>query len=143
MKKPLAIALATVACLTAGSGATVLAKPKVKKVQTTVTLNYAKTTTTTPSGPYTPSVTSIRSVFSGEVTAKKGCQKGRDISVTNTDTSAVVGTITNSDDGSYSISLSSAAPSGTYQATAKKKKIKKHGKKIVCKKGKSNTAKVQ
>jgi hypothetical protein len=146
MKKPLATALAIVACLTAGSGATVLAEPKVKKVETTVTLSYAKTTTTPPpSGPYGPSVPpSTRSVFSGKVKAKKGCKKGRDIRVTNTDTSAVVGTTTNSDDGTYSISLSSAAPSGTYQATAKKKKIKKkHGKKIVCKKGKSNTVKVQ
>lgn len=135
MKKRLAIGLALVACLAAGSAAMAIAKPKVKKVDTTLTLGYSETITT-PSGPYGPSEPSSRSVFSGDVKAKKGCKKNRKVSIPG------VGDTKSASDGGYAVSLDTAAPPGTYQATAKKKKIKKHGKKIVCKKGKSNTVEV-
>jgi hypothetical protein len=134
MKKRLAIALALVACLVAGSVTTAIGKPKVKKVETTLTLSH----TTTGTAPYN------QSAFSGQVSAKKGCKKARDITVRNTGTGTVVGTTTSDSNGSYSVSLSTAAPAGTYQAEAAKKQRKNNnGTKIVCKKGTSNTVTVQ
>ena len=134
MKKRLAIALALVACLVAGSVTTAISKPKVKKVETTLTLTYAETGT----APYS------QSAFSGQVKAKKGCKKARDITIRNTGTGAVVGTTTSASNGSYSVSLSTVAPAGTYQAEAAKKVRKQNnGTKIVCKKGTSNTVTVQ
>lgn len=131
MKQRLVIALALVACLLAGSVAGTIAKPKVKKIDTTVALSYSKTSTT-PSGPYGPNEPSTKAVFSGELKAKQGCKKGRKVSIPG------IGMTESSSDGSFSISLNGAAPAGTYQATATKKKIKKDHKKIKCKKGKSN-----
>jgi hypothetical protein len=129
MKTRFAIALALIACLVAGSVTTAVGKPGVKKVKTTLTLTYAKTGTP----PYN------QSVFSGKVKAKEGCKKKREITVRNTGTSAVVGTTTSAINGSFSISLPNAAPAGTYQAKAAKKKRKKgNGTKIICKKGLSN-----
>jgi hypothetical protein len=130
MKTRFAVALALIACLVAGSVTMAVAKPQTKKVNTTVTLTY----TLTGTAPYN------QSVFSGKVKAKKGCKKKREITVRNTGTQAVVGTTTSANNGSYSISLPNAAPAGTYQAEAAKKKRKKgNGTKIICKKGVSNT----
>jgi hypothetical protein len=127
MKKRFAIVMALVACLGVGSVSLAVGKPGVKKVKTKVTLNYTKS----GNPPYN------QSEFSGKVKAKKGCKKKRKVSISG------IGNTKSANDGSYSISLNDAAPSGTYQAVAKKKKIKKNGKKIVCKKGKSNTVNVQ
>jgi ABC-type glycerol-3-phosphate transport system substrate-binding protein len=126
MNKRFAIVLALVACLAVGSISMATAKPKVKKVKTTVTLAYANT----GAPPYN------QSVFSGKVKAKKGCKKNRKVSIPN------VGQTKSDSKGNYSIALSTAAAPGTDQATAKKKKITKNGTKIVCKKGKSNTVTV-
>jgi hypothetical protein len=129
MKTRFAIALALVACLVAGSVTMAVAKPQTKKVETTVTLNYAQTGTP----PY------HQSVFSGKVKAKKGCKKKREITVRNTAYPVVVGTTTSTSNGSFSISLPTAAPPGSYQAEAAKKKRKtNNGTKIICKKGLSN-----
>jgi hypothetical protein len=134
MKKRFAIALALVACLAVGSVSVAIGKPGVKKVETTLTLTYTQTGTP----PY------HQSVFAGQVKAKKSCKKNREITVRNTGTGAVVGTTTSTSNGSYSISLPTAAPAGTYQAEAAKKVRKKdNGTKIVCKAGTSNTVTVQ
>jgi hypothetical protein len=101
-------------------------KPGEKKHRTKDTLDYTKTGT----APYD------QSEFSGKVKAKKGCKKNRKVSIPG------VGSTKSSSSGRYSISLNRAAAAGTYQATAKKKKIDKNGKKIVCKKGKSNSVNV-
>ena len=127
MKKRFAIVMALVACLGVGSVSLAVGKPGVKKVKTNITLNYTKK----GNPPYD------QSEFSGKVKAKNGCKKNRKVKIPS------IGITKSSSDGSYSVSLNKAAPSGTYQAPAKKKKIKKHGKKIVCKKAKSNTVKVQ
>jgi hypothetical protein len=133
MKTRFAIALALIACLVAGSVTMAVAKPGTKKVKTTVTLSYTQTGTP----PYN------QSAFSGQVKAKKGCKKNRAITVRNTGTQAVVGTTTSSSNGSFSISLPTAAPAGNYQAEAAKKKRKKNnGTKIICKKGLSNVVTV-
>jgi hypothetical protein len=127
MNKRFAIVMALIACLALGSVSMAVGNQGVKKVKTKVTLNYTKK----GNPPYN------QSEFSGKVKAKKGCKKNRKVSISG------IGKTKSANNGSYSISLSSAAPSGTYQAVAKKKKIKKNGKKIVCKKGKSNTVTVQ
>ena len=63
--------------------------------------------------------------------AKKGCKKGRKIKLNG----PAGGSTKSARNGSWSISKNAA--SGTYTATAKKKKIKKKHGKIVCKKGTS------
>jgi hypothetical protein len=149
-RRRFAIALALIACLAVGSVSAAVGKPGVKKVKTRVTLNYTQTGTP----PY------HQSFFSGRVKAKKGCKRNREITITNTGTSAVVASTTSSSDGlysvwlttasttsssdgSYSVSPTTAAPAGTYQAeAAKKKKKTNNGTKIVCKKRASNTVPV-
>ena len=118
--------MALIACLALGSVSMAVGNQGVKKVKTKVTLNYTKK----GNPPYN------QSEFSGKVKAKKKCKKHRKIKIPG------VGKTRSAKNGTYSISLNSAAPSGTYQATAKKKKIRKHHKKIVCKRGKSNTVTV-
>ena len=126
MNRRFAIVTALIACLALGSVSMAVGAQGVKKVKTKVTLDYTKS----GSGQYS------QSVFDGKVKAKKGCKKNRKVNIPG------VGSTKSSNNGSYSISLNRAAQNGTYQATAKKKKIKKNGKKIVCKKGKSNTVNV-
>ena len=124
MNRRFAIVMALVACLALGS-VTMAVGASTVKVKTKVTLTFAKTGTP----PYN------QSVFSGKVKAKKGCKKNRKVSIPN------VGKTKSDGSGNYSISTG-AVPAGTYQATAKKKKIKKNGTTIICKKGKSNTVTV-
>ena len=69
--------------------------------------------------------------------AKKGCKKGRKITLNGPSS----GSTKSSSSGSWSISTNAA--SGTYSATAKKKVIKKKHGKIVCKKGTSPTITVE
>jgi hypothetical protein len=127
MKKSFALAIALIACLVVGSVTVAVGNPQTKKVKTTLTLNYTQSGT----APYN------QSVFSGQVKAKKGCKKNREISIPG------VGATTSDNSGKYSISTSSAVAPGTYQATAAKKKRKKgNGTKIICKKGVSNTVTV-
>jgi hypothetical protein len=126
MNRRFAIVTALIACLALGSVSMAVGAPGVKKVKTKVTLDYTKS----GNPPYD------QSEFSGKVKAKKGCKKNRKVIIPD------VGSTKSSSSGSYSISLNRAAPGGTYQAKAKKKKLSKNGKKIVCKKGKSNTVNV-
>jgi hypothetical protein len=126
MNRRFATVLAIVGCLAVGSVSMAVGQAQVEKVKTKVTLDYTKT----GSGQYS------QSVFDGKVKAKKGCKKNRKVKIPG------IGSTKSSSSGTYSISLNRAAPNGTYQATAKKKKIRKNGTKIVCKKGKSNTVNV-
>ena len=124
MKKFLVIAVALSVCV----GFAALAVANTKKVNTKVSINFKAGSSTAP---YT------EDVFSGEVKAKKGCKKGRKITLNGPSS----GSTKSSSSGSWSISTNAA--SGTYTATAAKKKIKKKHGKIVCKKGTSPTITVE
>jgi hypothetical protein len=118
-----------------GSVSIAVGKPGVDRVKTRLSLTYANTGTPP----------SDQSVFSGKVKAKDGCKRKRKVTVENIGTGTVIGdtgtvidTVTSANNGSYSISLSTAAPAGTYLATAKKKRKRSDGTKIICRKGVSN-----
>jgi hypothetical protein len=136
VNRRLAIVLALAACLAVGSVSFVVGKPGVNRVKTRLSLIYANTGT-----PPTD-----QSVFSGKVKAKNGCKRGRKVTVENFGTGTVVGATgtvigatKSANNGNYSISLPTAAPAGTYLATAKKKTRKRgNGTKIICRKGVSN-----
>ena len=117
MKKHVVLAAMLVACLAFGLTASSVAKPKVKKVETTVTLTFTK------------GATYGGDVFSGQAKAKKGCKKQRKITINGTALTA-----TTNSSGNYEIQAGTVAP-GTYTATAAKKVRKKNnGTKIICKK---------
>ena len=124
MRRFLVVAMALSLCV----GFAALAVANTKKVNTKVSINFKAGSTTAP---YT------EDVFSGEVKAKKGCKKGRKITLNGPSS----GSTKSSSNGSWSISTNAA--SGTYSATAKKKVIKKKHGKIVCKKGTSPTITVE
>ena len=124
MKRFLVVAMALSLCV----GFAALAVANTKKVNTKVSINFKAGSSTAP---YT------EDVFSGEVKAKKGCKKGRKITLNGPSS----GSTKSSSNGSWSISTNAA--SGTYTATAKKKEIKKKHGKIVCKKGTSPTITVE
>ena len=124
MRRFLVVAMALSLCV----GFAALAVANTKKVNTKVSINFKAGSSTAP---YT------EDVFSGEVKAKKGCKKGRKITLNGPSS----GSTKSSSNGSWSISTNAA--SGTYSATAKKKVIKKKHGKIVCKKGTSPTITVE
>ena len=124
MRRFLVVAMALSLCV----GFAALAVANTKKVSTKVSINFKAGSATAP---YT------QDVFSGEVKAKKGCKKGRKITLNGPSS----GSTKSSSNGSWSISTNAA--SGTYSATAKKKVIKKKHGKIVCKKGTSPTITVE
>ena len=124
MRRFLVVAMALSLCV----GFAALAVANTKKVNTKVSINFKAGSSTAP---YT------EDVFSGEVKAKKGCKKGRKITLNGPSS----GSTKSSSSGSWSISTNAA--SGTYSATAKKKVIKKKHGKIVCKKGTSPTITVE
>ena len=124
MRRFLVVAMALSLCV----GFAALAMANTKKVNTKVSINFKAGSSTAP---YT------EDVFSGEVKAKKGCKKGRKITLNGPSG----GSTKSSSNGSWSISTNAA--SGTYTATAKKKVIKKKHGKIVCKKGTSPTITVE
>ena len=123
MKKFLVIATALTVCV---AFCAAFATANVKKVNTKVSINFAAGNSTDPYTPYT------EDVFSGGLKAKKGCKKGRKITLNG----PVTGSTRSANNGSWAISVGTA-PAGTYTATAKKKVIKKKHGKIVCKKGTS------
>ena len=125
-KKVLVIVMALIACLAIGFATEAAAKKKKKiKVASSVSLQV---TTTSTSGPYAPNT--VPGTFSGAVTAKKGCAKGRSVTVLKNGNS--LGTIITNNNGNYLATLGQAG-SGSYQASVAKKKFKKKGQTIVCK----------
>jgi hypothetical protein len=123
MRKYLVIATALTLCV-ALCGSFALAN--VKKVKTKVSINFAAGDDATTYTPATPDV------FSGGLSAKKGCKKGRKITLNGPAT----GSVKSNKDGTWSISVNNA-PTGAYTATAAKRKFKKKHGKVVCKKGTS------
>jgi len=126
MKKLSTLAVALIAILAIGSVTTAMAVQSLaKKVPSKVTLSYTRA-----EGPYD------QSSFNGKVTAKKKvCRKGRKVIVKNANTGQTFGQAKTDRRGKYAISAGSGAtPRITYQATVKKKKVRK----TVCKKAKSN-----
>jgi hypothetical protein len=115
------IALVGIAGLCVAMTATTgVAKPQVKKVESSITLNFSQGSL--PYSPYT------QDVFSGRVKAKKGCKKNRTVEINNT---ALSGTTDSS--GDYVIAAGNVSP-GTYTATVLKKIRKNNnGTKIICK----------
>ena len=127
-KRFLVAVTALIACLAIGSATVATAKPKTKKVKTTITLAVTLTNPS-PYAPYTPT----GATFSGQVSAKgpSGCRKNRAVTVSR------IGTVTTQSNGNYSISVSTRPEPGTYTASVDKKVIKKKKKKFVCSKATS------
>lgn len=119
MKKFGVMATAFVLCVALGM--TGLAVAKTKKVKSTITLQF------------TNGIQYTEDTFSGQVKAKKGCQKQRKVVINATKLSTKTdGT------GHYLISAGNVS-AGTYTATVLKKKRKKpNGTKIICKPATSN-----
>jgi hypothetical protein len=129
MKKRSILITALIAVL-ALSAVTAFAAPPTK-VNTKVSLSFSGA----GSDPYDPYG---EAKFTGKVKAKKGCKKGRKVVVRNGNGASVGGT-KSAANGSFSVAVPSNFAPGSYQATAKKKKLKKGSKKITCKRGTSNT----
>jgi hypothetical protein len=122
MKKPFVLIAAIVAAV--GLGTAVAVAKKTTEVTTRVTANW----TADPDEPATGS-------FSGRVKAKKVCQKGRKVTVS--DGVNKVASDTSNDRGEYKISYSPAGSEVRYFFTRAQKKItENNGDKIVCKKSK-------
>jgi hypothetical protein len=126
-KKAFVIVMALIACLVVGGLATEAVAKKKKKIKVASAVSLTVTTTST-SGPYAPST--APGTFQGNVTAGKGCAKGR--SVTILKNGNVLGAVITNNSGNYLATLQGAG-SGNYQAQVAKKKHKKKGKLIVCK----------
>ena len=124
------LALTAIAALCVSLAAVASAAPQVKKVKTRVTLSFVNGNTY----PYTPYG---QDKFQGKVKSKKKvCKKRRKVVLKRNGVST--GLRTRSDKkGNYSITVGNAA-AGTYTTIAKKKKVRRNGTKIVCKKGTSN-----
>jgi hypothetical protein len=120
----LALSVAVVSAAFAAKGTTTNVKSKVK-------INYQ--TSGTP--PYDEGSSFFGKVKSksGPNKARKACKKHRKVKI-----KPDVGKAKTDKHGKYQIFLDHAAAPGTYTAKAKKKKIKKHHTKIVCKKAKKS-----
>jgi len=130
-KKVLVIVAALVACLAIGSATVATAKPKTKKITSTITLAISATPPS-PYAPYSPG----SAIYSGQVKAKgpSGCKKGRVVSIFN-GTTQVDGSVVTGPGGFYSLTQPLAPAPGTYTAVVAKrviKKGKKQKKKFVC-----------
>jgi hypothetical protein len=125
-KKVLVVVTALIACLAIGSATVATAKPKKKKVTTTITLSIQ----VTPPSPYYPPYDPYgKATFSGKVSAKgpSGCRKNRTVTISRG--GPIVGQVTTNSDGSYSLTIQTAPPPGTYTASVEKKVVKKGKKK--------------
>ena len=122
MKRSRIIIVALVAALAIGSvSIATAAKNANDQVKTKLSLGYDPG----GSGPYGESAK-----FSGRAKAKRVCRGNRKVTITD------VGKAKTDKNGRFVIDADGTAP-GTYQASAKKKIVKKNGKKVVCKKAKS------
>jgi len=124
-KKVLVVVMALVACLAVGFVTEAAAKKKKIKVRTSVTLTV---TTSHTGGPYGPS--SAQGTFSGTVSARKKCQKGRRVTILKN--GVAIGSTFSSGTGGYQ-AVFSGAGSGSYQAQVAKKKRKTKKAIIICK----------
>ena len=119
MKKVVIWVTAFVACLVIGMSSMATAADTTK-VKSKVSISYQGA-----SGPYG------QAAFTGKVKGGKGCKKNRKVQIKR------VGKAKTSSNGKYSIGASSYA-SGKYTAKVKKKKIKKNGTTIICKRAKAS-----
>lgn len=130
-KKVLVIVVALVTCLAIGSATVATAKPKKKKINSTITLAISSTPPSL-NAPYSPG----SATYSGQVKAKgpSGCKKGRVVSIFNGATQ-VDGSVLTGSGGFYSLTQQLAPAPGTYTATVAKRVIKKKKKnrKFICK----------
>jgi hypothetical protein len=127
MKRVLVAVTALVACLAIGSASVATAKPKTKNVTTTITLSIA----VTPYTPYSPG----SGTFSGKVSAKgpSGCRKNRTVTISRG--GPIVGQVVTDPNGTYSLTIPTAPPAGTYTASVEEKVVKKgkkQKKKFIC-----------
>jgi hypothetical protein len=132
MRKLSVMVLALVACLAVGAVTVSAAKTKVK---TKVSVNFSGkfgggNPTGNPYSPYNP--ITFNGEFSGKVKGKKGCKKNRKVTI-----SRGIGSAKSSSSGKYAVKVNTVPAAGNYTATVKKKKFKKAGNKIICKKAKA------
>jgi hypothetical protein len=132
MRKLTVLVFALVACIAVG--AVTMATAKTTKVKTEVSVDFSGkfsggNPTGNPYSPYTP--ITFNGDFAGKVKGKKGCKKSRKVTI-----SGGIGSTKSNKSGNYDVAVSKVPASGDYTATAKKKKFKKNGNKIVCKKAK-------
>jgi hypothetical protein len=125
MRKLSVLVFALVACIAVGAVTMATAKTKVK---TKVSVNFSGTTS--GGGIYTP--VTFKGDFSGKVKGKKGCKKRRKVTI-----SPGIGSMKSNSNGQYDIPLTAKPAAGNYTVKVKKKKIRTHGKKIICKKAKA------
>jgi hypothetical protein len=132
MRKLSVLVLALLVCLAVGAVTVEAAKIKVK---TKVTVDFSgKFSGGNPTGnPYAPySPITFNGDFAGKVKGKKGCKKNRKVTI-----SGGIGSTKSNKSGNYDVSVNKVPASGNYTATVKKKKFKKGGDKIICKKAKA------
>jgi hypothetical protein len=126
--RKLALLLVAALVATVAFGLVAATAAEKTKVKTKVTIKYDSGS----GAPYYENAS-----FSGKVKAKKGCKKNRKVKVKQVG-GTTVGTDKTNNNGRYEVSAGSFNE-GSFFAKAKKKKIHKNNKTIVCKKGKSKT----
>jgi hypothetical protein len=131
MRKPSVLVLALVTCLAVSA---VPAHAAKTKVNTKVSIDFGGEfsgggATGDPYSPYNP--VTFNGDFSGKVKGKKGCKKNRKVTI-----SRGIGSDRSDDSGNYSVDIHAVPAAGDYTATVKKKKLRKGGKTIICKRAK-------
>jgi hypothetical protein len=127
MRKLSVLVFALVACIAVG-GMAMAATTTTTKVKTKVSVDF--------SGKFSGGTSAYDPItfagdFAGTVKGKKGCKKGRKVTI-----SAGIGSAKSNSSGKYDVHINTVPDAGNYTATAKKKKFKKGDTKIVCKKAK-------
>lgn len=132
--KKLFVCGAVVAIAALGFGAIGSAAKPATKVKTKLTIKFTPGT-----DPYIPD---DRGAFSGRVRAKKGCARGRKIVVRSVRDGRTVARGRSNRRGRYRAPARSEITRGRYQAFAKQKTLRRGGKRIVCRAGKSRKIRV-
>jgi hypothetical protein len=126
MRKLSVLVVAVIACIAVGA---VTMAGAATKVTTKVSVNFSGAFSGGTSA-YDP--VTFSGDFAGKVKGKKGCKKSRKVTI-----SGGIGSATSNSSGNYNVHVSTPPAAGDYTATVKKKKFKKGGAKIVCKKAKA------